>query len=233
MKNYLKIVYGKNRKFLSDYDEKFVDYLIERFKLKEGKMLDIGCGTKRIMNLFYERKFKVFGVDRSSYKEDQQTELDFEIKYLNLENDKIDYENNFFDIIFCKSVIEHIKNPSNIFNEAYRVLKPGGIILILTPSWRHTYWGPFYIDSTHITPFTESSLHDCFLFSEFKNVNVEIFYQFPLIWKYSFLKLFCKMLALFPLPYFPLYKQKKIYNDRINTLIRFSNEPMLLGYAEK
>ena len=31
---------------------------------------------------------------------------------------------------------------------------------MLTPSWRHTYWGPFFIDSTHVTPFTEASLHD-------------------------------------------------------------------------
>ena len=233
MKDYLKIYYSSYRKIVSDYDEKFVDHLVERFKLTEGKLLDIGCGTKRTMNIFHKKNFKVYGVDKEVYNEEKNLDSKFEVKYLNLEKDKIAYEDNFFDVVFCKSVIEHVKNPLNIFNEAYRVLKPGGIILVLTPSWRHTYWGPFYIDSTHVTPFTESSLYDCFLFSKFKNISVDIFYQFPLIWKFNFLKLFCKFIALFPLPYFPLYKQKKIYSDRVNTLIRFSNEPLLLGYASK
>ena len=56
MKDYLRIHYSSYRKIVSDYDEKFVDHLVERFKLTEGKLLDIGCGTKRTMNIFHKNK---------------------------------------------------------------------------------------------------------------------------------------------------------------------------------
>ena len=52
MKNYLDIAYDKNRRPVSDYDQKFVDNLIKSLDLKPGKLLDIGCGIKRTMNLF-------------------------------------------------------------------------------------------------------------------------------------------------------------------------------------
>ena len=231
MKSYLDIIYDKDRKIYSDYDKKFINYLSENFFKGPGKILDIGCGPKRTMKLFYENGYEVYGADIEKFQESDEEK--YEVRYSNFENEKLNYNNDYFDFIFCKSVIEHLHNTKNIFNEAFRVLKPGGSIIMLTPSWRHTYWGPFYIDSTHVTPFTEASLHDSFLLSNFKNVEVNIFYQFPLIWKLNFLKYFCKFISIFPFPYFPLHFKKKIYPDFINTLIRFSNEPMLFGYAKK
>jgi ubiquinone/menaquinone biosynthesis C-methylase UbiE len=72
-------------------------------------------------------------------------------------NEKLPYEDNFFDVIYSKSVIEHFHYPDIIFNEAYRVLKPGGIIITLTPEWQYIYKS-FYEDFTHRTPFTSVSL---------------------------------------------------------------------------
>ena len=233
MKNYLDVAYHKDKKVKSNYDQKFVDHLIKIFELKAGKLLDIGCGTKRTMSLFKKRNFSVFGADILEYNDNQKNNNGFEIKYCNFENEKIQYEDNSFDIVFSKSVIEHVRNSANIFSEAYRVLKPGGVAIILTPSWRHTYWGPFYVDPTHVSPFTESSLFDALMIANFKRPRVEIFYQFPLIWKFHFLRIFCKLISFLPLPYFPFHSKKKIYPDNLNTLIRFSNEPMLLAYAEK
>lgn len=232
MKNYLDIAYDKNRRPVSDYDQKFVDNLIKSLDLKPGKLLDIGCGIKKTMNLFKNRNFEVFGADilKSNLNEENNH---FEVKYSNFENEKIKYDDNYFDIVFSKSVVEHVRNSSNIFNEAFRVLKPGGVAIILTPSWRHTYWGPFYMDPTHVTPFTESSLFDAMKLANFEKPFVKVFYQFPIIWKFDFLKIFCKFLSIFPIPYFPMHFKKKIYPDNFNTLIRFSNEPMLLAYAKK
>ena len=46
MKNYLEIIYDKKRRTTSDYDEKFVDHLIQILQLKSGKFLDIGLALK-------------------------------------------------------------------------------------------------------------------------------------------------------------------------------------------
>ena len=49
-------------------------------------------------------------------------------------NEKLPYEDNFL-MYLLKSFIEHFYYPEN-FNEFYRILKPGGIIISLTPDWK-------------------------------------------------------------------------------------------------
>ena len=50
----------------------------------------------------------------------------------NLDIDKIPVKDNTFDIIYCKSVIEHIKNLDNFEKECFRTLKPNGKLIIIT-----------------------------------------------------------------------------------------------------
>ena len=42
------------------------------------------------------------------------------------------------DLIYCRSVLEHLSNPAQVFQEVSRVLKPQGSFLALTPSqWEY------------------------------------------------------------------------------------------------
>ena len=55
---------------------------------------------------------------------------------------KIPFEDNHFDLITCFGVLHHIPNVSYVFSELYRVLAPGGYLLIREPvrsmgDWRH------------------------------------------------------------------------------------------------
>ena len=52
----------------------------------------------------------------------------------NIEKEPLPFADNCFDVIFSKSVVEHIYNPDIFFKEAIRVLKPG-LLLTLTPDW--------------------------------------------------------------------------------------------------
>jgi len=229
MVNYLDVTYNKKLRFKTNYDTSFVEHLIKQFNLKPGKFLDIGCGTQNIMKLFKEKGFDVYGADIINPKEKSE----FDIRCNNFETENLKFDTNEFDVVFCKSVVEHLRNPENIIKDAQRVLKPGGTIIVLTPSWLHTYWGPFYIDHTHVTPFMVSSLNKLLLLGDFDVYSTKEFYQFPIVWKLPFLKYICKFIALFPIPYFPVHYVQKKYNDTLNILIRFSNEPMILAHAKK
>ncbi len=44
-----------------------------------------------------------------------------------------------FDLVVAKWVIEHLEKPEQDFSECFRVLKPGGFFIFLTPN----AWGPF------------------------------------------------------------------------------------------
>jgi ubiquinone/menaquinone biosynthesis C-methylase UbiE len=44
------------------------------------------------------------------------------------------YDSNSFDKIISLGVIEHFKDPSQSIKEMYRVLKPGGNLILMTPN---------------------------------------------------------------------------------------------------
>lgn len=44
------------------------------------------------------------------------------------------FRSESFDVIVCKFVIEHVPSPLQVFKEFWRVLRPGGVLAILTPN---------------------------------------------------------------------------------------------------
>jgi len=47
------------------------------------------------------------------------------------------FENEYFDIVFSRYVLEHVTEPQKFLKEIWRVLKPGGRFLFLTPNKWH------------------------------------------------------------------------------------------------
>lgn len=48
--------------------------------------------------------------------------------------EQIDYPDELFDLIVSCAVLEHLESPKKVFNEFYRLLKPNGRAVLLTPS---------------------------------------------------------------------------------------------------
>ena len=77
----------------------------------------------------------------------------FYIKYANIaEKANPDYlcdithvpvENCCFDGVILAEVLEHVINPKAVLQEAYRILKPGGVALICTPFLLHVHADPY------------------------------------------------------------------------------------------
>ena len=55
MKDYLSVIYNKQKKPLTNYPAKFADYNIQRFNLKNKTFLEIGCGRGDFINEFSNR----------------------------------------------------------------------------------------------------------------------------------------------------------------------------------
>tara|TARA_B100000989_G_scaffold280855_1_gene244604 strand:- start:376 stop:1035 length:660 start_codon:yes stop_codon:yes gene_type:complete len=219
MKNYLETFYNFEKKPVSSYPEHFVSYNFNRFNLNNTKLLEIGCGRGDFINRFAERNLDCYATDVLLGVE----------KYLNkkvsfsqndISKNQLPYDDDFFDAIYTKSVIEHLDNHEIFFNECKRVLKKGGKLIIYTPDWETQYLH-FYDDLTHVKPFTKRSLESCFKLFGFRNFEIEEFYQLPIIWKFPTLKYLAKVIAIFV----PIRSKIKIF--------RFSKELMLLGYAIK
>lgn len=223
--NYLETIYSEEKKPFTDYPKKLTTYLINRFNLKKKqKILELGCGRGEFLNEFVKNGLEGHGVDLSDYSKNFFSNLNF--KKVDMDNEKLPYEDNFFDIIYSKSFIEHFYYPEKIFKEAYRVLKPGGIIVTLTPEWKYIY-KTFYEDFTHRVPFTRVSLTDIHYISNFKSVKVESFKQLPILFEKNFYNYFFRLFSFITRVLIPDYFRDK------NKWIRFSKEIMLLSEAKK
>ena len=223
--NYLETIYNENTAPFSDYPKKLISYLFNRFKMsKNQKILELGCGRGEFLNEFVKCGLEVHGVDISDYSQKFFSELNF--KKVDMENEKLPYQDNYFDFIYSKSFIEHFYYPEKIFKEAYRVLKPGGMIITLTPEWKYIYKS-FYEDFTHRVPFTKVSLKDIHSMNNFNSINVESFTQLPILFEKNFISKIYLILSILTRIVVPDYFRMR------HKWIRFSKEIMLLSSARK
>lgn len=217
-KNYVDVTYDESHHPYTAYPNLLSRYLTKRFQLKAGStLLDVGCGRGEYVKGFALSGLKVSGLDRSLQARKLCPEA--EVRMIDLENDPFPFSENSFDVVFNKSVIEHTYYPEKLVLEMLRVLKPGGLLITLTPDWVYNY-KIFYEDFTHRMPFTLKSLSEIFLVYGFKEVQVERFRQLPFLWKLPFLNPLCSFVAAVT----PRSNMK---------LIRFSKEIMLLSTARK
>ncbi len=219
---YLEVVYDLKSKPQSNYPKKLANYLVNKYQISEGqKFLELGCGRGDFINEFHDLNLDTYTIDSNDYYKTNLKTKNF-IK-IDITKKKLPFEDNFFDVIYSKSFIEHFYYPEIIFDEAKRVLKKGGKFINLTPDWEVIY-KEFYDDYTHRTPFTLTSLKDIYLINDFKNVRVEKFKQLPSLWKSNFFLKILSELTRFLAPSFLKSSSK---------WIRFSKEIMLIGVGEK
>lgn len=219
MSDYLKVCYGEENRPYTSYPEKLAKYLYDKYKMKnKNNLLEIGCGRGEILKSFKNFGLEVEGVDLST--EAREFNKDIKVQVLDMENDILPYSSNSFDIIFSKSVLEHLSNPDRYMKEAFRVLKPKGILLTLVPDWESNY-KIYFDDYTHKTPFSKLSLEHILKINDFKEVNVYKFRQLPLLWKYPKLNYLSAMIA----PFVPVRTKIKF--------LRWSRELMLISVATK
>ena len=227
--NYLSITYDLQRTPKTSYPKKLIEYLVKRFNLSAtNKLLEIGCGRGDFLEEFSKLGMQVFGIDRESTSAEILSKKEIEVKNCDISKDKIPYPDNFFDVIYHKSLIEHLYDPSNLMKESYRVLKPGGKLIILTPEWV-SQMKNFYEDITHCRPYDVSALKDAFLIYKFKNVTTEKFYQLPILWKIKSLKMFSFLLRHI----LSVHLSRNLTKITKVKFFRWSVELMVLGYGEK
>jgi len=154
----------------------------------QGKCLDIGAGSGLFTQRIKDKGYEVIGIDYYDKAIELAQAKGIEMRKINIEEDKFPFGDEYFDLITCFEVIEHIKEPSNMLREVHRVLKKDGYFIISTPNIAWWYlrlkllfgiWG--ILDPDHIRFFTPKSLKECLKFFGFKVVKIHSFFYFPRI----------------------------------------------------
>ena len=115
-----------------------LDYLsaaVSRVTRPGKRLLDIGCGLGNDTSRFAQSGMDVVGVDIApraielSQKNFAQRGLSGEFFVSN--GEALDFPDEVFDVVYCHTVLQFTANPERMTKEIYRVMKPGGIGLIM------------------------------------------------------------------------------------------------------
>lgn len=95
------------------------------------RVLDIGCGDGALLSLI--KNAALYGIDLD------QASLDYaaakvKAKFIQGSAEKLPFESNFFDVVLATEIIEHLDQPEKLIQEAKRVLKPSGCLILTTPA---------------------------------------------------------------------------------------------------
>jgi 2-polyprenyl-3-methyl-5-hydroxy-6-metoxy-1,4-benzoquinol methylase len=120
-----------------------IDLLSEAISSVQGvpQVLDLGCGqghiTEKIRQALSGAEFTGldYSVSAIEYAHEHFSQIDFAV------GDAYDmpYANEFFDVVVCNNLWEHVPDPLFLLNKIKRILKPGGHLIVSTPSRYRVY----------------------------------------------------------------------------------------------
>ncbi len=108
-----------------------------QFEVKGASVLDVGCGDAGALIAFAEKGATCAGIETFDVSlergriraEDHAVEIDLRKGAA----EAIPFEDSHFDLVMLDNVLEHVGDREKSLREVRRVLKPGGLLYLVTP----------------------------------------------------------------------------------------------------
>jgi len=114
--------------YLNSFEKGEIPLILKNVKGK--KILDVGAGTGRLSLMLSHVGAEVTALDISAKMLAILKRKNHSIKTVVADAESLPFENETFDLVTAAFFIVHLSNPKRFFEEAYRVLKPSGELLI-------------------------------------------------------------------------------------------------------
>ncbi len=105
-------------------------------KRKNIKILDAGCGdglfTKAIGKTCHSQQ--LYGYDISQKAVKMAKKIGVKATAIKASQSTLPYHKDYFDLIFCGSILEIVSDPDQLLQELHRILKRNGYLVVTTPN---------------------------------------------------------------------------------------------------
>ena len=136
----------------------------------QKSLLDIGCGsgerTIRIARYFNIDMNNTYGLDCNNRQIAACRKM-FNAEVIDLESDRLPYYDNYFDLVVCNQVLEHLKNYKKVIDDMIRVTRERGYMVIGVPNLAHLINRIYllfgiqpmciHLNSSHVRAFTHKA----------------------------------------------------------------------------
>jgi SAM-dependent methyltransferase len=149
-----------------------------------GTILEIGSGVGNISEYFLQDNASILLTDiREGYCESLRKKFSLNHTLLGVENmDLVDenfdakFSKHFgrFDAVFALNVVEHIFDDKLAVSNSYKLLKPGGSLVILVPAYQWLY-NDFDKELEHYRRYTRKKLESLCETAGFSNLHSQYF----------------------------------------------------------
>lgn len=119
---------AENYKFLDSFENGEIAVLLGDLSAK--KVLDAGCGSGRLIKILRERGAKITAIDISEKMLARIRKKYPDVEVVRSDARKMPFKSDYFDVVIAAFLIVHIKNLDEFFEECYRVLRPGGKLIV-------------------------------------------------------------------------------------------------------
>ncbi|MGB7342172.1 MAG: class I SAM-dependent methyltransferase [Phototrophicaceae bacterium] len=114
----------------SEYEQPWLFEIISFAEMRDKKVLELGCGAGYDAYEFCRQSANYTGIDIATEnpKRTQQhlAYYNYEPKVIRGDVENLMFPDETFDVVFSNGVLHHTPHMEKSFQEAYRVLKPGG-----------------------------------------------------------------------------------------------------------
>jgi 2-polyprenyl-3-methyl-5-hydroxy-6-metoxy-1,4-benzoquinol methylase len=189
----------KLREEMYQLENKFITEFIDK-----GNVLDVGCGGAFFLDTFDSTNFNKYGVEYGDNGFDIASKKYpgkmYQGEFPSLDN----IENNYFDLIIFRGVLEHVVNPKDYLTKASNALKDGGWLFIsATPNLNSLCADLFrenfnqHFPDEHIIHFGDHHFKNYLKDIDFQFISERIFYtETPYANLYGDAKLVAKAIEL-------------------------------------
>lgn len=157
-----------------------------------SRILDVGCGDGfhlRLLTEFGDKSWRAEGLDTSEPAVIAARRAGLNVHLGSIESGAL--PERTFDVVFLIATIEHVPDPRTLLAAVFRVLRPGGRVIVVTDNtatadfriFGRRHWGGYHFPR-HWNLFNRKNLEKLSLSIGFEPVKIETIVS-PVNWVYS------------------------------------------------